>query len=202
MFYEFAFDCCQAAHDHSLLNVFVSNGYMSNSVVRSLVPVLDAINIDLKSFNDTFYQKICGATLKPVLDNILLFKELGVWVEVTTLLIPGMNDSQAELQQIASFLASIDKNIPWHVTGFYPSHKLTNVSPTSPDSLLRAQQIGQENGLSYVYAGNRPVAGGENSHCPHCGMAVISRRGFQVRENKLKDGSCPGCCRKMPGIWG
>lgn len=201
VFFEFAYDCCLAARERGLHNVFVSNGYMSAEVVHSLSTVLSVINIDLKSFNNAFYKKVCGATLQPVLDTIRLFREHGVWVEVTTLLIPGVNDSDEEIGQIASFLDSVDRDIPWHVTGFYPAHKMMDIGPTPAGSLLRAQQIGKEKGLNYVYAGNRPLAGGENSHCPSCGLVVISRRGFQVTQNKLKSGRCPECNVKIPGIW-
>lgn len=201
VFFEFAYDCCQAAKQQGLHNLFVSNGYMSTQAVHSLSTVITAINIDLKSFNNEFYRKVCGASLQPVLNNIQLFIERGVWLEVTTLLIPGMNDSDEELRQIASFLASVDKDIPWHVTGFYPAHKMVHVGPTPAASLLRAQQIGQDQGLNYVYAGNRPRAGGENSHCPSCGALVISRRGFQVTENRLSAGCCPDCQGPIPGVW-
>jgi len=201
IFFEFAYDCCLLAQPHGVKNVFVSNGYMSSTVSRLLAPVLAAINIDLKSFNNDFYKRVCGAKLQPVLDSIRLFKELGVWVEVTTLIIPGMNDSEGELKQIASFLASIDKNIPWHVTGFYPAHKMAHVSPTPAKTLMRAQQIGKELGLSYVYAGNRPQAGGENSYCPGCGAELLSRHGFRITANRLKSGCCPDCSTKIAGVW-
>ncbi len=201
IFFEFAYDCCLEACQRGLYNIFVSNGYMSAGLARRLSPDLTAINIDLKSFNNDFYRKVCGASLQPVIDNIRLFKNSGVWLEVTTLLIPGMNDSDQELRQIAAFLVSVDRNIPWHVTGFYPAHKLVHVGPTPAESLLRAQQIGQDQGLNYVYAGNSPLAGGENSHCPSCGALVLSRRGFQVQHNSLKAGCCPECCTEIPGVW-
>ena len=201
IFFEFAYDCFIAAKLHGLKNIFVSNGYMSGAVIRLLAPVTAAINIDLKSYSDDFYKKVCGAKLQPVLESIKLFKELGVWVEVTTLVIPGLNDSEKELSQIAAFLASVDKNIPWHVTGFYPSYRMSHLPPTSSKILLRAQQLGQEQGLSYVYAGNRPRAGGENTSCPSCGALVVSRQGFQIRENRLKAGACPRCFTEISGIW-
>lgn len=201
IFFEFAYDCCVAAVARGLKNIFVSNGYMSDTVIRMLAPVLTAINIDLKSFSDSFYKKVCGARLAPVLSSIARFKELGVWVEVTTLVIPGMNDSEEELAEIASFLAGIDREIPWHVTGFYPAHKMYDVPPTGTKILARARQIGFEQGLQYVYTGNRPGAVGENSSCPSCGETIIQRHGFQIIANRLQAGCCPDCGSVIPGIW-
>ncbi|MFW2365530.1 MAG: AmmeMemoRadiSam system radical SAM enzyme [Desulforhopalus sp.] len=201
VFFEYGYDCCLAAVDQGLKNIFVSNGYMSQTVVRLLAGVLAAINIDLKSFSDEFYKKVCGARLAPVLENIKRFKELGVWVEVTTLVIPGMNDSDEELGQIASFLATIDRHIPWHVTGFYPAYKMSSVAPTGGELLARARRIGIDKGLHYVYTGNRPGSGGENSFCPACGEEVIRRYGFQVGVVRLEDGCCPNCGAAVAGIW-
>jgi pyruvate formate lyase activating enzyme len=186
---------------NGLKNVFVSNGYMSDNVIKMLAPLVAAINIDLKSFSDTFYKKICGARLAPVLSAIARFKELGVWVEVTTLVIPGMNDSEAELAEIASFLAGIDPNIPWHVTGFYPTYKMSNIPPTGMKILAKARSIGFEQGLKYVYSGNRPGEIGENSICHSCGAEVILRHGFQIVANRLQDGCCPECGETIPGVW-
>lgn len=201
IFFEFAFDCCQAALDNGLLNIFVSNGYMSETVVDMLVPVLTGINIDLKSFSDSFYKKVCGARLQPVLDTIQHFKASGVWVEVTTLVIPGMNDSPGELEQIATFLGEIDKNIPWHVTGFYSAHRMPHTLPTSSGMLARAYRIGKDQGLHNVYTGNRPGAGGENSYCHVCDLVVVTRHGFQIVENRIRAGCCPSCGTGIDGIW-
>jgi pyruvate formate lyase activating enzyme len=201
IFLEYAYDCCVTAKKKGLKNIFVSNGYMSETVIQGLAPVLCAINIDLKSFSDSFYKKVCGARLAPVLSTIRRMKEFGVWVEVTTLIIPGMNDSEVELTGIASFLAEIDREIPWHVSGFYPSYKLTTVPPTGPEILTRARQIGLEQGLYYVYTGNRPGSGGENSYCPSCGGELILRHGFRVMNNRLKNGRCPDCDKSIAGVW-
>ncbi len=201
IFFEFAYDCCIAAKERGLKNIFVSNGYMSDKVIQLLAPVVTAINIDLKSFSDSFYKRVCGARLAPVLSSIARFKELGVWVEVTTLVIPGMNDSEEELAEIATFLVSVDQKIPWHVTGFYPSYKMSDVPPTGSGILARARQIGFEKGLEYVYTGNRPGELGENSSCPSCGATVISRHGFQIMDNRLQAGRCPECTASIPGVW-
>ena len=201
IFFEFAYDCCTAGKARGLKNIFVSNGYMSGAALEMLAPVVDAINIDLKSFSDSFYQKVCGARLAPVLSAIARFKELGVWVEVTTLVIPGKNDSVKELTEIASFLAGIDPAIPWHVSGFYPSFKMSDVPPTGTKILAKARQIGLEQGLHYVYAGNRPGSGGENTMCPSCGKIVIERRGYQIVANRQRHGCCSVCGSHLPGIW-
>jgi len=201
IFFEFAYDCCVAAKAEGLKNIFVSNGYMSDSTIRMLAPVLTAINIDLKSFSDSFYHKVCGARLAPVLNSIARFKELGVWVEVTTLVIPGKNDSEEELAEIASFLAGIDREMPWHVTGFYPAHKMSHVPPTGTKTLVRGRQIGFDHGLKFVYSGNRPGAVGENTACPSCGETIVLRHGFQIVSNRLQAGCCPDCGHPIPGIW-
>jgi pyruvate formate lyase activating enzyme len=201
IFIEFAVDCMVRARQQELKNIFVSNGYMSKSAVTYLLPHLDAINIDLKSFNDDFYKKICGARLQPVLDSIRNMFDAGVWLEVTTLLIPGLNDSKEELQEIANFLVSLAPDIPWHVTGFYPCYKLTDRPPTPADSLLRACEIGKRAGLNFVYGGNRPGSGGEDTLCPSCGQMLIGRHGFSIHSEHGIHGKCPACNTQIAGIW-
>ena len=201
VFYEFAYDCAVLARRENIKNVFVSNGYMSREAALHIAPYLDAINIDIKSFSDDFYKKICGARLQPVLDCVRLFKELGVWLEVTTLIIPGLNDSDEELAGIASFLAELDRVIPWHVSAFYPTYKMTDRQPTSPAALVRAGKLGREAGLQFVYEGNAPGGGGENTYCQGCGKTAIERYGFSVVRNDLVQGQCPRCAASVPGVW-
>lgn len=201
VFYEFASDCMELAHERGLANLFVSNGYMSKECCQKLAPLLDGINVDIKSFSETFYRKICKASLQPVLETVRLLRELGVWVEVTTLLIPGLNDTPEELAELASFLYSLDPAIPWHVTGFYPTYKMMDRAPTPVDILCMARQIGLDAGLRFVYQGNIRAGDGENTLCPSCGTVLISRSGFWVRGNKLKDGHCPECGECVEGRW-
>ena len=201
IFFEFAYDCSVLAREQGLKNIFVSNGYMTEQTTRKLAPLLDGINIDIKAFSDDFYRKICGARLSPVLDSVRLMHELGVWVETTTLLIPGLNDSEAELRAIAEFIVSVDPSIPWHVTAFYPTYKMTDRPATSVQSLQRAREIGLAAGLNYVYEGNVPGSGGENSDCPSCQARLISRYGFTIKENRLVDGGCPQCGEPIAGVW-
>ncbi|MDP3478827.1 MAG: AmmeMemoRadiSam system radical SAM enzyme [Desulfoprunum sp.] len=200
IFFEFAYDCSILAAERGLKNIFVSNGYMSREAAKMLAPVLTAINIDIKAFSDAFYKKVCGARLQPVLDTVRLMRELGVWVEATTLIIPGMNDSRAELQDIASFLAETDKTIPWHVTAFHPTYLMQDVPATPRSTLQTARQIGLDSGLHFVYEGN-VGAGGENTLCPSCGSLLVSRAGFSVQANRLSEGCCPDCGVAVPGVW-
>jgi len=153
IYFEYAQDIAILAKEKGLKNVFVSNGFMNPPVAEAAATFLHADNVDLKSFRDDYYRKICGGRLQPVLDTLKLLKKLGVWVEVTTLVIPGLNDSKEELTEIASFIKTgMSDDTPWHVSGFYPTYKMTDRPPTPPDSLIKAREIGLEIGLKYVYA--------------------------------------------------
>lgn len=201
IFFEFAYDCSVLARSRGLKNVFVSNGFMSEKTTRKLAPVLDAINIDIKAFTEDFYHRICGARLQPVLDSVRLMHELGVWVETTTLIIPGLNDSDEELKAIADFIVSIDSSMPWHVTAFYPTYKLLDRPPTPAHTLQKAREIGLAAGLKYVYEGNIPGAGGEDTFCPSCQALLVKRYGFRIQENRLAHGRCPQCGERVAGSW-
>lgn len=201
VFYEFAYDCAVEAAASSIKNVFVSNGYLSEAATRQISPYLDAINIDVKSFSNDFYRKYCGAKLEPVLECVKLMKELGIWVEVTTLVIPGLNDDEKGLTQTAEFLVSVDPMIPWHVTAFHPTYKMTDRPRTPAKTLERARKIGKSAGLHHVYEGNIPGSGGESSYCHHCHEMVIQRYGYSIIENRLLNGKCPDCATKIAGIW-
>jgi pyruvate formate lyase activating enzyme len=201
IFYEFAYDCCSRARERGIKNVFVSNGYMTPEVVRNLAPVLDGINIDLKAFRSEFYQKICKARLEPVLENIRLFFELGVLVEVTTLVIPGYNDSENELRSIARFLRSVSVNIPWHVSGFRPTYQMLDRPSTPPATLIMAREIGLDEGLRFVYTGNVAGSGGEDTHCPGCNNLLIRRQGFSSQILSLENGQCSQCRVPVAGVW-
>ncbi|HMK42719.1 MAG TPA: AmmeMemoRadiSam system radical SAM enzyme [Dissulfurispiraceae bacterium] len=198
IFFEFAYDCARLARERGLKNVFVSNGYTGPDATRMIAPYLDANNIDLKG-DDNFYRKLAGAHLKPVLDTIHLMKELGIWVEITTLIIPDWNDSEEFLQWAAQFIASVDPAIPWHVTQFHPTYQLLDKPRTPLSTLVRAREIGLAAGLKYVYQGNMPGGGGENTNCPSCGNVVIERYGFAVSGMKLSGGSCSACGTPIAG---
>jgi len=199
IFFEFAYDTARLAHKEGIYNVFVSNGYITEEAIRTLAPYLDAINVDLKGSED-LYRKICGGHLQPVLDTIKLYKSLGVWVEVTTLVIPTLNDSEEDFREIAEFVKSVGVDIPWHISQFYPAYKLPDLPPTPVTTLRKAREIGLDVGLRYVYEGNVPGEGGENTYCYQCGELLIRRYGFQILENKIRDSRCPSCGAKIDGI--
>ncbi|MEM3587263.1 MAG: AmmeMemoRadiSam system radical SAM enzyme [Candidatus Jordarchaeaceae archaeon] len=200
IFFEYAYEIAKLAKREGLKNIFVTNGYINEEPLRTIAPYLDAANIDLKGFTEEFYRKICGARLEPVLESIKLHKELGIWIEITTLIIPDLNDSEKELRQIAQFIKSVGEEIPWHVTAFYPAYKLTRKPPTPVETLRKARKIGLEEGLRYVYEGNIPGESGANTYCYKCGEMLIRRYGFSVLENKIKDSKCPKCGTKIDGI--
>jgi pyruvate formate lyase activating enzyme len=193
VFSEYALDVAVEAHAAGLGNVYVTNGYMTQTLLDDLHPYLDAANVDLKAFRDEFYREMCGARLGPVLDSLRALKRLGVWVEVTTLLIPGANDDPGELRDLAGFIASdLGPETPWHVSRFHPTYKLTDRPPTPPATIELAASIGREAGLHYVYMGNLP-GHGETTRCHNCGQAVIERYGFSIQANRLLAGKCPQC---------
>ncbi len=201
IYYEYARDIGILAKQNQIKNIFVSNGFMSKEVVEDLKEWLDAINIDIKSFSEKFYKKICKASLKPILENVEKLKSYGIWVEITTLIIPGYNDSYDELKSIAKFIKSIDKNIPWHVSAFYPTYKLTDAPPTSPETVIKAREIGFEEGLNFVYTGNIRDYQGSNTYCPNCQSLLIKRYGYFVEIVNLKNGKCEKCNTKLSGFF-
>lgn len=201
IFLEYALDTMHLAKKAGLKTVFVSNGYESPETRAALKGQLDAINIDLKSFRDEFYQKICKARLAPVLENIAAFHKDGVWVEVTTLLIPGENDSPEELTAIAEFLAGISKDLPWHLSRFHPDYQMTDKEQTPEPTLYLAREIGRKAGLRYVYLGNVLTKEGEDTFCPQCHSTVVHRSGYQVNLVNLKDGHCGSCHEPLAGRW-
>jgi len=200
VFFELAYEAARLAAQRGIKNVFVSNGYMTEEAAREIAPYLDGINIDLKSFSDEFYRRHCGASLQPVLDTIERMVSLGVWVEVTTLVIPGWNDSEEELSWLAEFLRGVSPDIPWHISRFIPAYRVYDRPPTPVGTLRRAREIGLSAGLRYVYLGNVPGEG-EDTQCPGCGAILIRRHGFYVMENRLQEGRCPDCGTEIAGRW-
>jgi len=200
IFYELAFDTATLARDKGLKNIFVTNGFISEAPLRKLARVLDAANVDLKFFNPDSYRRISRARLEPILDAIRLYRALGVWVEVTTLVIPGVNDSEDELRDIARFVVSVGPEIPWHVSQFYPAWKMLDRPVTPVETLRRAAAIGREAGLRYVYEGNIPGEKGENTYCPGCRALLIRRYGVRVLDNRVRGGKCPQCGAGIDGV--
>ena len=200
---EWAVEVFRHARSAGLKTAYISNGYATPEVLHYLSPWLDGYKIDLKSMQERRYREM-GGVLQHVLDSIRLAHELGLWVEVVTLVIPGFNDSVEELWDTGRFLSSISPDIPWHVTAYHPDYRMEDAPPTPASTLQRAAEIGQEAGLRYVYAGNLPgkVGSLEDTLCPHCGKLLIRRRGFRVFENEITStGTCPGCGHKIPGVW-
>jgi len=201
IFFEYALDCARLAKEKGLYNNFVTNGYMTAQALQMIKPYLDAANVDLKFFREESYRKICSGSLKPVLESIELMRKLDIWVEITTLVVPGSNDSQEELNDIARYIAGVDKNIPWHISRFYPNYKFTDQEATPERTLKMAQDLGNQAGLRYVYVGN--VYGwGNDTYCHNCKKLLIRREGFSVLENNIKQGKCVHCDVAIPGVFG
>jgi pyruvate formate lyase activating enzyme len=200
IFFEYAYDTARLATAEGLANVFVTNGYMTPEALETVHPYLDACNVDLKSFREDFYRKMCGAHLEPVLESIREMRKLGIWVEVTTLVIPGQNDSEGELTDIARFISEVDPVIPWHISRFHPDYEYTSAPPTPPETLRRAFRIGRREGLEYIYIGN--IRGeSEDTACPSCGKRLIERSGFVVSRMQLEGGRCRFCGHSVAGLF-
>ncbi|MCW4019952.1 MAG: AmmeMemoRadiSam system radical SAM enzyme [Candidatus Bathyarchaeota archaeon] len=200
IFFEFAYETAKLASKEGIKNVFVTNGYITPEALRTIAPYLDAANIDLKSFHDEFYRKVCGARLEPVLDSIRLYKELRIWIELTTLVIPSLNDSEEDFRQIAGFIKGLDDGIPWHVSRFFPAYELIDLPPTPIEVLDKARKIGLETGLRHIYQGNISNEG-ENTYCHSCGRLLIERHGYRISQHNVKDSRCPSCNTEIAGIW-
>jgi len=193
VFMEYAVDIAKLAKEKGIKNVFVTNGYMTEEVLKDVYPYMDAANVDLKGFTEEHYKNICGARLKPVLNSIILMKQLGVWVEITTLIIPTVNDSEEKLRELAEFILSVGAEIPWHVSRFHPTYKMTNIPSTPIKTVVKARQIGLDVGLKYVYTGNIPGDEGENTYCYNCGKIIIQRYGYNIGNINVKDSKCLFC---------
>jgi pyruvate formate lyase activating enzyme len=201
VFFEYAYDVARLAHRVGLANVFVTNGYMSTEMLDTFYPYLDAANVDLKAFRNETYRRYVGARLQPVLDSLKAMRRQGIWLEVTTLVIPDLNDDPAELRDAARFiLQELGADTPWHISRFYPAYKMTDRPPTPFKTVQRAREIGLDEGLEYVYIGNVPGDGNEDTVCPGCGRTLIRRIGFSVAANDLQSGCCPDCGTFIAGV--
>jgi pyruvate formate lyase activating enzyme len=203
IFFEFARDTSFAAHARGIANVFVTNGFMTPETVEAMKGVVDAANVDLKGFTEEFYRTFCGARLAPVLESINAMYAAGIHIEITTLVIPGRNDSDAELRGIAEFIAALSPDVPWHVSAFHPNHKATSIDPTPRATLARAVELAREAGLRYVYTGN--ISGGAtDTKCPKCAATVVTRQGFNAQASGLNAtkparlGTCAACGETLP----
>lgn len=206
VFFEYAYDTARLAQCHAINTLLVTSGFETLKAIDLLAPYLAAVNVDLKAFSDATYRRYCAARLAPVLRNIRhLVQETGVWTEVTTLVIPGLNDSDDELAAIAGFLASISPHIPWHVSAFIPHFQMRNTPPTAASTLRRAWEIGNSAGLHYVYTGNlwasSELVGCSNTYCPACNALLIERAAYHIRQHWFEKGQCHRCGALLPGRW-
>jgi len=200
IFFEYSYDIARLAKQHGIANIYVTNGYMTSEMLGLLRPYLDAANVDLKAFKDSTYKRLIGAGLQPVLDRLIEMKSLGIWIEVTTLVIPGVNDELNELRQIARFISEeLGPETPWHISRFFPHYKMGNTPPTPINTLLFGKEIGETAGLRYVYLGN--VGGESNTICHKCGEILVRRRGYWQPDNNLRFGCCPKCGTPASGVW-
>jgi pyruvate formate lyase activating enzyme len=205
VFFEYTYDTAKLAHEHGIKNIYVSNGYMSQAALDMIEPYLDGINVDLKAFGETgeaFYRQQCQARLEPVKRNIAyIARETDMWMEVTTLLIPDLNDSDEELQAMTEWLAGVGPDVVWHVTAFHPDYHMLDRSRTSQQALMRAYEIGTRAGLHYVYVGNVMDEDRESTYCPQCGQKLIQRHWYVVKELWRERGVCPQCGYAIAGVW-
>ena len=200
IFFEYAFDTAKLAQQAGIKNVFVSNGYMTPEAIETIAPYLDAINVDLKTFDDDVYRKYMGAERDKVLESITATFKAGIWMEITTLVIPTLNDTEEQMSNIADFIVSLSPDIPWHISRFHPAYKMTHLSPTPMESLKMAERIGKEKGLHHIYIGNVWGGGGEDTVCWNCGELLIRRMGFSLSENRIREGKCPKCGARIAGV--
>ena len=202
VYFEFAYDTAKLATEKGIRNVFVTNGYMTEEALQMIHPFLDAANVDLKAFTEDFYKTTCKAQLVHVKETLKQMKSLGIFIEVTTLIVPGLNDDKKELENLSAFLVdALGPETPWHISRFHPTYKLMDRPPTPLEALIRAREIGIKAGLKYVYTGNVPGESGEKTFCDQCGHLLIDRWGFYVQNNRIKNGKCPQCGATVYGVW-
>ncbi len=200
VFYEYTYDISVLAKQRGIKNVLVTAGYINKEPIDELSLVTDAANIDLKGFSEDFYQEITGGSLAPVLDSIKRFYQNNVWVELTNLIVPSINDDLGMIREMCEWIKKeVSADVPLHFSRFYPMHKLKNLPPTPADILVKARDTAKKVGLNYVYVGNVFVENGPTTFCPKCGSVVIDRRGYVILENNLKKNLCGKCGEKIPG---
>ena len=200
--YEYTRDCAQTCRKAGLRNVLVTAGYINPDPLRELCRWIDAVTLDIKAFSDSFYREVCDASMQPVLRSVEVLREEGVFLELSNLVIPTLNDSDELLRDLCRWVARIPgPETPFHFLGFHPMHRMTGLPPTPVSTLMRAREIAHAEGLRYVYIGNREAPGGEDTLCASCGRALIRRNRFQVTENRLCNGACPDCGQVVPGVW-
>ena len=201
VFFEYSYNTARLADEAGLANIYITNGYMTEEMLETFHPCLDAVNVDLKAFRNETYKKYVGARLQPVLESLKMIKQLGIWLEVTTLVIPGINDSPGELRDVTQFIFhELGADTPWHISRFFPAYKMTNVPPTPIGTLCQAREIGLAEGLQYVYIGNMPNGSSQDTVCPACGSLLIKRHSFGILANRVLNACCPDCGEHISGV--
>ncbi len=201
IFYEYVLDTAKIARKNKLKNVMVTNGYINPEPFKQLYEYIDGANVDLKGFDDRFYREVSAAKLEPVLTTLKNLSKSKTWFEITNLIIPTLNDNLKKIKEMCEWIKeNLGINVPLHFTAFYPTYKLIDLPPTSPEILVKAREIALKTGLNFVYVGNVYVEGAENTYCPKCKELLIERMGFSILQNKIKDGKCP-CGEKISGVW-
>lgn len=202
VFYEYVYDTAKLAHQKNMKTVIVSNGYINEKPLLDLCPFLDAANIDLKCFDDRLYRKLTGGSLEPILKTLKTLKAQGVWLEITNLIVPTYSDSLEMIETMCKWLVDNGfEDTPLHFSRFFPANQLPDLSPTPIKTLLTAREIAQTAGIKYVYVGNVPTLGYENTFCPSCKKLLIERTGFTVNKNFINEGKCMFCRTDIPGVW-
>jgi len=202
IFYEYMYDVAALARKQGIGSVMISNGYIQKKPMRELCQHLTGVKIDFKAFSEKFYREMCAGKLKPVLETLVTLKEVGIWLELVILIIPTLNDSEDEIKQMSQWvMKNLGPDVPMHFTRFHPTYRVTNLPRTPVSTIEQCRKIALDAGVHYVYAGNVPMHEGENTYCHSCGEQLIRRIGFHVASNKIKDGQCPKCSTKIPGIW-
>jgi pyruvate formate lyase activating enzyme len=198
IFFEYAYETSKLAYQSGLRNLFITNGYMTYDALDTIAPYLDGVNVDLKGWSEEYYSNLCQAHLKPVVNSIKYIRKLGIWLEITTLIIPQEHDTESELEGIAKFIAETGVDIPWHISRFHPGYQLIHHQATPLATLEKAKEIGMKNGLRYIYLGNVPAD--KNTYCPQCGELLIERSPEGNKVN-LKNSTCPSCNFLIQGVW-
>ncbi len=202
VFWEYMYDCSKEARKAGIKNVMISAGFIEEKPLRALLPLMDAVKIDLKAFSDTYYREVCRGRLEPVLEALKIIREMGVWLEIVYLVLPTMNDGPDEIRALCTWVRKeLGPDVPIHFSRFHPTYLMKNLPPTPVDTLERLWKIARSEGIRYPYIGNVPGHPGESTLCPECGVRLIHRTGYNVRVEALRRGTCKDCGLKIPGVW-
>jgi pyruvate formate lyase activating enzyme len=202
VFYEYMYDTCVEGRKHGIRNVMVTGGYIEKDPLKKIMPVMDAIKVDLKAYSENYYKEVVNGELQPVLDALKIMHEYGIWTEIVYLVVPTMNDSREEFTKLCDWiLNNLSDSVPVHFTRFHPTYLMTNLPPTPVKTLEMAYDIAKKSGLKFPYIGNVPGHMAEKTYCPNCGKVIVDRTGFQIRSIDIEGGKCKFCQYPIPGVW-